>query len=246
MQHTYKISGMTCTSCKAKVQDLLSQVHGVTEVGIDLGKGEASITMDHHIATTELQNALKGNLKYQLTEKEVLMAKPVQSFEEEDKNWLETYRPILLVFGYITGVTLLVQLVGSGSFNWMQWMNHFMAGFFLVFSFFKLLNLKGFAESYAMYDVVAMKIKGYGYVYAFIELGLGIAYLTGFNPFITNLVTAIVMTVSIIGVLKSVLNKQKIKCACLGDVFNLPMSTITIIEDALMIAMSVLMLITMI
>ena len=53
------------------------------------------------------------------------------------------------------------------------------------------------------------------------------------------------MTVSIIGVLQSVMNKRKIKCACLGDVFNLPMSTITIIEDALMIGMSVTMLLTM-
>jgi hypothetical protein len=54
------------------------------------------------------------------------------------------------------------------------------------------------------------------------------------------------MSISIIGVLQSVLNKQKIKCACLGDVFNLPMSTITIIEDALMIGMSLIMLIKMI
>jgi hypothetical protein len=53
------------------------------------------------------------------------------------------------------------------------------------------------------------------------------------------------MTVSIIGVLQSVFNKRKIKCACLGAVFNLPMSTITIIEDLLMIGMSGTMLLTM-
>ena len=53
------------------------------------------------------------------------------------------------------------------------------------------------------------------------------------------------MTVSIIGELQSVLNKRKIKCAYLEEVFNLPMSTITIIEDALMIVMSAVMLITM-
>ncbi len=89
------------------------------------------------------------------------------ALEEENRSWLETYRPILLVFGYITGVSLLVQFV-NGSFNWMQWMNHFMAGFFLVFSFFKLLNLKGFAESYAMYDIIAKRWSGCGYVYAFL------------------------------------------------------------------------------
>ncbi|MES2133149.1 MAG: MauE/DoxX family redox-associated membrane protein [Bacteroidota bacterium] len=245
MKHTYKISGMTCIGCQTKVQQVLSQVKGVTNVTIDLEKGETDITMEQHIAISELKNALKDYPKYQLSEKRVDMPKvsPIE-FVEEQKSWVETYRPILLIFGYITGITLLVQLV-NGSFYWMQWMNQFMAGFFLVFSFFKLLNLKGFAESYAMYDIVAKRIKGYGYIYAFIELGLGVAYLMRFNPLITNLITVIIMSMSIIGVLQSVLSKQKIKCACLGDVFNLPMSTITIMEDALMIVMSFVMLIAM-
>ena len=130
-------------------------------------------------------------------------------------------------------------------FDTMQWMRHFMAGFFLVFSFFKMLNLKGFAESYAMYDIIAKRIPVWGYIYAFTELALGIAYLINFNPLITNAVTFIVMSVSIIGVLQSVLNKKKIQCACLGAVFNLPMSTVTIIEDALMIAMSGAMILLM-
>ena len=124
-------------------------------------------------------------------------------------------------------------------------MRFFMAGFFLSFSFFKLINLKGFAESYAMYDVVAKKIPAWGYVYAFIELGLGVAFAVNFNPVVTNWITLIVMTISIVGVLQSILNKRKIQCACLGAVFNLPMSTLTIIEDLLMIAMSAAMLILM-
>lgn len=246
MKHTYRISGMTCSSCQSKVQSLLLQVKGVNNVNIDLQKGEAEITMEYHINTLDLKNVLKDSPKYQLTEKSIDIPKTVATqFIDDQQSWFVTYKPIVLVFSFITGVTLLVQFV-TGTFNWMQWMNHFMAGFFLVFSFFKLLNLKGFAESYAMYDIVAKQFKSYGYLYAFIELGLGIAYLTSFNPLATNLVTVIVMSVSIVGVLKSVLNKQKIKCACLGDVFNLPMSTITIIEDALMIGMSLIMIIKMI
>ena len=243
MKHTYKISGMTCASCQAKVQHLLSQVKGVNKVTIDLEKGEADVAMQYHVETSELKNALKEHPKYQLSRQTVEMSNTIATaLEEEQKSWLETYRPIFLVFGYITGITILVQAV-SGYFNLMQWMNHFMAGFFLVFSFFKMLNVKGFAESYAMYDIIAKRIKSYGYIYVFIELSLGIAYLIGFNPLLTNIVTAIVMIISIVGVLQSVLNKQKIKCACLGDVFNLPMSTITIIEDAIMIGMSLIMLI---
>mgnify|MGYP000152949439 FL=1 len=97
-----------------------------------------------------------------------------------------------------------------------------------------------------MYDVVAKRIPIWAYIYAFVELGLGVAYLINFNPIVTNIVTFLVMSISIIGVLQSVLNKKKIQCACLGAVFNLPMSTVTIIEDALMIAMSGLMILKMI
>ena len=245
MTHTYNISGMTCGGCQAKVQALLSKVAGVQNVSIDLAKGEAIIDMDRHIATDDLKGALKDYPKYQLSEDEhqqhAVASNPV---EEETKSWIATYKPILLIFAYITGITVLVEYM-HGEFILMRWMNHFMAGFFLVFSFFKLLNLKGFAESYSMYDVIAKKWSDWGYMYAFTELALGIAFLTGFNPILTNTVTFVIMTVSIIGVLQSVLNKRKIKCACLGDVFNLPMSTITIIEDALMIGMSIIMLATM-
>jgi hypothetical protein len=79
-------------------------------------------------------------------------------------------------------------------------------------------------------------------VYPFIELILGAAYLIDFKPWLTNSVTLLVMSISAAGVVQSVLAKRKIRCACLGTVFNLPMSTVTIVEDGMMIAMAAAML----
>ena len=238
MTHTYKIAGMTCTSCQAKIQNALQNISGVSSVKVDLEKEEAEVTMDKHIATTVFKEALKPYPKYQLSEKrENVPHIP----EGEHKSWFQTYKPILLIFAFITVTTLAVQLRAE-HFHPMIWMNHFMAGFFLVFSFFKLLNLQGFADSYSTYDIIAKRWRFYGYIYAFIELGLGLAYLANFFPVLTNTVTFVVMSISLVGVLQSVLNKRKIRCACLGDVFNLPMSTVTIIEDLLMILMSLFML----
>lgn len=152
-----------------------------------------------------------------------------------------TYKPLIIIISFITGVTLLAQYPFT-DFSWMLWMRHFMAGFFLVFAFFKLLNIEGFANSYQMYDIVAAKWRPWGYIYPFVELSLGILYLINIAPFTTNLVTVIVLGISSIGVIKSNLDKRKIKCACLGDVFNLPMSTVTIIEDLTMVAMAAVML----
>ena len=244
MTHTYKITGMTCSSCQQKVQGLLSGVPGIKKVSIDLSQGKASIEMDKHISTEALQTALQAYPKYQLSE---AIEKPaVTAYSEEPaKSWLATYKPLLLLFGYI----LIISLIGSGittEFNLWEFMRVFMAGFFIAFSFFKLLDLNGFADSYSMYDIVAKKTRTWGYLYPFVELALGLSFVINFQPLIMNVVTLVVMVVSIIGVLQSVFNKRKIKCACLGSVFNLPMSTVTIIEDSIMIAMSVAMICKMI
>ena len=236
MIDTYTVTGMTCGNCEARVKSSLLTISHVLSVEVSKENHSATIEMDKHIPLHELQKALGGEgSKYKIS------TAHHNETTELAKSWINTYKPVFLIFGYILAVTLLVQLANP-PFSWMHWMNHFMAGFFLVFSFFKLLNLQGFAESYAMYDIVAKQWKAWGYVYAFAELGLGIAFLTGFNQFFTNSTTLLLMSVSLIGVLQSVLNKRKIKCACLGDVFNLPMSNITIIEDVLMISMSGTML----
>lgn len=226
---------MTCSSCEAKVKSALLTLPDVTNV--EVTRTTATITMEKHIGLKALQRAIgeKGNY--------TISTEHHNEGVEQAKSWLETYKPILLIFTYITGISLISSF-HLFTFDGLEgFMSVFMAGFFLTFSFFKMLNLKGFADSYVMYDILAKRFPAWAYIYAFVELVLGISYTVNFNPFITNLTTLIVMSVSIVGVLQSVLNKKKIQCACLGAVFNLPMSTVTIIEDALMIVMSATMLI---
>ena len=231
MTHTYNLTGMTCANCESKVKSALLTLPDVTSVEVSKDNNTATITMEKHISLTTLQQALtEAGEKYKIS------ATQHNEVAEQTKSWFTTYKPILIIFFYIT----LISSVASYTYqlNIHDWMNLFMAQFFLVFSFFKMLDTKSFANSYSMYDIVAMKIKYYGFIYPFIELALGISYLIQFNPTFTNTATIIVMGVSSIGVIKSVLNKQKIQCACLGAVFNLPMSTVTIIEDLLMVAMA--------
>ena len=152
-----------------------------------------------------------------------------------------TYFPLLLILAYLLLAVSAFEW-SQGGWNWMRAMNHFMAGFFLVFSFFKLLDVQGFADSFSMYDIVAQRSRGYALAYPFIELTLGLAYLSNIAPTLTNIVTLIVMGVGAIGVIQSLLAKRKIRCACLGAVFNLPMSTITLVEDVLMAGMAAWML----
>lgn len=237
MTHTYQIEGMTCGKCVSKVKSQLLLLPDVESADVMLNPPQAVITMQKHIATETLQEAVSKAGHYTIKPGEHDHSHAAM---ESKSVWFATYKPLLLLFAFITGISFIASF--NGGFQPMTWMNLFMASFFIAFSFFKFLNLEGFAESYSSYDVLAKILPAYGYVYPFIELALGVAYLTGFNPLITNSATVAVMGFSSIGVIQTVLAKQQIQCACLGTVFNLPMSTVTIVEDLLMVAMAAGML----
>jgi len=238
MQKEYTISGMTCNGCVASVKKALESLPEVKSAEINLATRVGILQQNSTIPLEKLQAKL-GH--YQIREQTAISPKdkPAEAIIA-DKS-IATYKPLILIVVFIAGTTFLTQYPFQ-DFSGMLWMRHFMAGFFIVFSFFKLLHLEGFVNSYAMYDIVAARWQFWGYIYPFIELGLGILYLTNSTPIFTNWVTIIVLGLSSIGVIQSNLRKQKIKCACLGDVFNLPMSTVTIVEDLVMVGMALGML----
>lgn len=236
MKKNYEIAEMTCNGCVNKVKEGLLSLPSVQEAVISLEKGTAVLLQDKDIDIDILQKAIgKYKITAQESELESLSKAPLSVVS------IETYKPLIIIVSYILGGSILVQYPFQ-EFSFMLWMRHFMAGFFLVFSFFKILNISGFASSYRMYDIIAAKWAFWGYLYPFVELTLGVFYLIDLMPFYTNVVTAIVLGISSIGVIQSNLNKRKIKCACLGDVFNLPMSTVTIIEDVTMVVMALVMI----
>lgn len=234
MIRTYTINGMTCEGCVAKVTYLLEQHSNISLAKIELKNNTATLTVEKEIAIDELRRLFEAHPKYTITFSNT-------NEDKQNKRVFTTYKPLLLIFLFIAATTAIVS-IDNGKIDVMLWMQYFMAGFFIVFSFFKFLNLTGFAESYAMYDILAKRVKVYGLVYPFIELILGVAYLTGFEPTITYIATICIMGFSSIGVIQSVLDKKKIRCACLGAVFNLPMSMVTIIENLIMVLMALIML----
>jgi copper chaperone CopZ len=240
MTHEYTITGMTCGGCVATVQQALAQAPGIRAAEVTLDPPAARLEMERHVGLDELKAALADYPQYQISAREAEKTdSPAPNMEaaEEARSFWQTYKPILLVFTYILGATLLAEFA-AGAFDWMRWMRHFMAGFFLVFSFFKLLDVPAFAVSYSSYDLLARRWLGWGYVYPFVELALGVLYLINFSPIFTNAATLAVMGFSTIGVAQSLLAKRRFRCACLGAVFNLPMSTITLAEDLLMVGMA--------
>ena len=106
-----------------------------------------------------------------------------------------------------------------------------MAGFFLVFAGFKLMDLKGFAEGYSTYDLLAERWFGYGYIYPFIELVFGLAMLAIIQSPLLLWTEFIVMAFSGIGVSIKLAKGEEFQCACLGTFLKVPLTKVTLFED---------------
>jgi hypothetical protein len=129
-------------------------------------------------------------------------------------------------FGAIIFTILFIAVIVGGSIAY-----NFMTGFFLVFSVFKLIDLKGFAEGYSTYDLLAMRVKAYGYIYPFLELGFGLLMVLGVHYSGLFLVEFIIMAFSGIGVAIKIAAHEKFRCVCLGTFLKIPLTTVTLIED---------------
>lgn len=238
LSETFTLSGMTCMGCVGRVQKALAPFADHVDVAL---LPQQAVFTGRRGTLADLQTALQGT-HYAIDSLPSLPVLPIEPFSTEiPAPWLSTYRPLLLLIGYLLAGSVLVQ-IGHGTVSTTETMRYFMAGFFLAFSFFKLLDIQAFADAYAGYDLLAARWPGWGRAYPFVELGLGVAYLTHWQPLWTHSLTIAVMGFSAIGVIRAVSNGQKIRCACLGAVFNLPMSTVTIVEDLGMVAMAVGML----
>lgn len=234
----FAISGITCNECIKKITNRLLESNSISSVKMQFETPQITIHFREALSLLELQNLVSPKKNYLISN-----IQPNPKIEEPvviEKSF-KIYKPLILIVLFLLGICILVQFPFD-SFSIKLAMRHFMAGFFIVFSFFKLLNIEGFANSYKMYDILSQKWGSWAYVYPFVELFLGVLYLINFQQDLTNWLTIIVLGLGSIGVIESNLNRRKIKCACLGDVFNLPMTSVTIIENGTMILMAALML----
>ncbi len=168
------------------------------------------------------------------------MKKNISQTTSTENIWT-IYKPLILIAIFIIGLTALIE-IKAGEFVVMRAMDNFMAGFFIFFAFFKFLNLKGFADAFATYDVVAKHSRVYALAYPFIELALGVSFILGVFPLAANVLVVVLMVVGNYGIWKVLKRKGTLQCACIGTIFNLPMSKITLFENTLMMFMALVSL----
>jgi hypothetical protein len=152
--------------------------------------------------------------------------------------------PLAVVVLLLLATTAVVawKEASEGRFSVRSSVATFMAGFFLVFAGFKLMDLRGFAEGYATYDLLAQRVFAYGYVYPFIELAFGLAMAAGIDDPALLWTEAGVMAFSGVGVALKLAKGERFQCACLGTFLKVPLTKVTLVEDFGMAALALVLL----
>ena len=220
MTQTYNITGMTCSGCVASVSNDLISIKGVLKVDVSLEKGEVEIESDKHVLLGVLQSAISDSYKISL-KKDNVDQQVLASIDSKTK-WKQL-RPLFLIFFYLFAASFLL--------NYKDWDT-------------KDAMMDFMGLSFRMYDPLAKVFPAYGWVYPFIELALGLMFLMRFQITIALILTLLILGLTTIGVSRTLLDKKNIQCACLGTALKLPMTEATFIENAIMLLMALVMLLS--
>ncbi len=234
----YGVTGMHCGACAEAIRLEVAKLKGVSGVEVSFGKSSLELEAFRIVSVGELNKLVKKiDKNYAVVEFDSQLA-----VSETDQG-LVKYLPVAVIVLFSLAVGYTAKL-WSGE-GWEMFMHIYMGTFFAIFGAFKVANLSGFVSMFASYDLIAKRFASWGYVFAFLELVLAFMYLTGSYITVANVVTAVVMLVASLGVLRAVLNKNRIVCACLGGIFSFPVSWVTFLEDFSMALMAVGMIVWM-
>jgi copper chaperone CopZ len=148
-------TNLNCGSCVAAVKPHLDNDRSIRSWSVDTADPNKVLTVEGENLSKSVIERHVADAGFKVLGEIAASAPPVI---DERKSFLRTYHPLLLVLGYLVGIVALVEIT-AGSFEWMRAMGNFMGGFFLAFSFFKLLDLSGFVDSFQTYDVLARPVR---------------------------------------------------------------------------------------
>jgi len=229
---------MTCQGCADSIDNALTSKEFTITSNVNLDKSELTLEANKDITLSEINSVVKELGNYKI----------INSGSDVVNNFIEfiiSKKTLLIALLIVLLSSILIQ-VPLENFLLDNWMISYMGIFFLIFSFLKLIDIKGFSVTFSRYDMISKIIPSFAIIYPFLELVLALSFLSKSFLFIAYLLTLIFMTSQFIGVFISLQRKEIIRCACMGSSINLEISYLTLFENFIMIVMSFYMIIRLV
>lgn len=231
-----RVSGMHCASCEGRVADALNAISGVVVKSVSAKASVVHVEVPDTVVDETLAYVLQ-RAGYPIAHSSFAHALGMSVA------FLKRVYPLLLMllatflFAFVKNFEPAFSLM-----DWHEVMYDFMGGFFLLFGGLKVVNLKNFVAMYQGYDLAAQRWVGWGYLYPFLEVALGVLYIARFGLTLANLGTVLLMGFGMIGIYRKLRGEGEVQCACLGGFFNVPVTWLTFGENGLMVVMALYML----
>ena len=224
-QEVYRISGLSCNKCVQRIVSSLCSYDSDVTATLNPPILRISSTVPVSLIR-EAVKQLGGDYDVQRV-----------------RLWgFDVFLPVISIHVLILSGTIIISLHRAGVLNYHTCMRHYMAGYLIVFSLFKTIDLDGFVRSFQQYDIIAKRFRLYGYLYPFIQMLLGVLYAFNVQPILSNAFTTALKAISAYGVWKALRSpnngSSRLTCACLGSTFRIPISYISLAEDIVMAAMA--------
>jgi len=139
-----------------------------------------------------------------------------------------SYTPVIALFSTAALVTLATSLGVGG----------FMGISLSMLASLKLMDVDAFVTSFEKYDLITKRFKPYGKAYPFIELLIGLGFLSGVASLATGIGSLVVGLTGTTSVFKAIyIDKLALNCACIGGNSKAPLGVISFAENAIMALM---------
>jgi len=153
-----------------------------------------------------------------------------------------TYTPVISIFVIALLTTLAVVFANNLTGGVMQVIELFVALTMVMLAVQKLRDLYTFSNSFITYDLLAMKLIPYAYVYPFLEAYAGLGMIAGLPAILVAPVSIFIGAVGAISVIKAVyIDKRELTCACVGGDSKVPLGFVSLTENLFMLAAGVWM-----
>lgn len=156
-------------------------------------------------------------------------------FDVEAEEAEYSYTPVVAIFSTAGLIALAASLGMTG----------FMGVSLSMLASLKLMDLESFTESFEKYDLITQQVKPYAKTFPFLELLLGLGFLSGIAPIATGVGSLLLGTSGAVSVFKAIyIDKKELNCACVGGNSSAPLGVVSFLENAIMIVMGAVLLIS--
>ncbi|WP_199610031.1 MauE/DoxX family redox-associated membrane protein [Flocculibacter collagenilyticus] len=218
----------------------------------DLLQREGYQVEDHKLTSREQTDQFKQEHEVKTTPQAFINGDRIGGYDDLRKHFDkgeagqtgETYTPVMSIFAVALLMAVAFVYSTSTTLLSMRVVELFIALSMAILAIQKLRDLYAFSNSFITYDLLAMKVVRYAYVYPFVEAYVGIGMIAGLPAYMVAPFSLFIGTIGAISVFKAVyLDKRDLKCACVGGNSNVPLGFVSLTENLFMIAAGIWMLV---